>query len=276
MYKISKIINNNIVCSKDSNGKEIILRGLGIGFGKKANDVIDEQAVEKVYKMSNSSTSNKLQELLSDLPIEYVSTCTDIIEYAKKNLNTNINENIYVTLTDHISFAIERKYKNLEYENPMLFEIKRFYQDEYNIAKHAITIIKQKLGVQLSDDEAGFIALHIVNAELGTDMPSMLGITEHIKNIVGIVQNYYGLLLDENSLYYERFIVHLKFLLQRLTKDIYLEKQDIEFQKIVRLRYPNEYNCALLIKKYISDKYNKNISEEEMLYLTVHLKRIIP
>lgn len=35
MYKITNVINNNIVCSKDESGEEILLRGLGIGFQKK-------------------------------------------------------------------------------------------------------------------------------------------------------------------------------------------------------------------------------------------------
>ena len=32
VYRISRVIGNNFVCTVDDGGKEIILRGLGIGF----------------------------------------------------------------------------------------------------------------------------------------------------------------------------------------------------------------------------------------------------
>ena len=114
MYKVTKLINNNIVCSVDAEGHEIILRGLGIGFGKKIHDEIEDGKVEKIYRISNAATANKLQELLAEIPLEYVSACTEIIEYAKKTLDKSLNDNVYITLTDHISFAIERKDKKIE------------------------------------------------------------------------------------------------------------------------------------------------------------------
>lgn len=274
MYKISKIINNNIVCSLDRDGNEIILRGLGIGFQKKTNDFIPEDKIEKIYKMVNQNNSNKLQELLSETPIEYVTTCTEIIEMAKNQLGRKLNENIYITLTDHISFAIERKQKNMEYRNALLIEIKNFYRPEYEIGLQALEVIKDKLGVSLSVDEAGFIALHIVNAELDMDMSSMLQITEIIHNIVEIAKDYYNMEFDENSLNYERFATHLKFFGQRLIRNKITVDDDITFQKIVKDRYKKDYECAVKIRDYIQESLGKTITGEEMTFLTIHLRRI--
>ena len=53
MFKITKIVNNNIVCSVDSNGKEIILRGLGIGFKKQIGAVHKRLLLQKVEKHSD-------------------------------------------------------------------------------------------------------------------------------------------------------------------------------------------------------------------------------
>ena len=49
MYKVVKVINNNIVSSTDELGHEIILRGLGLGFSMKPRDIIDESKIEKIY-----------------------------------------------------------------------------------------------------------------------------------------------------------------------------------------------------------------------------------
>lgn len=274
MYKIAKLINNNIVCSIDAEGNEVILRGLGIGFNKKVNDSIEDEKVEKIYKMANKDASNKLQELLAEIPIEYVTVCTEIIEYATKTLNKKLNDNIYITLTDHISFAITRKDNKLEYRNVLLTEIKTFYEEEYQIGVQALEIIKEKLGVELSYDEAGFIALHIVNAELDTNIGNMVKITELIQKVMELIYNYYGKEIDEDSLNYKRFITHLKFFGQRIFTDKATEEDDEEFRSLVKNRYPIEYQCAENIGKLVLEQYSKKVTEEELMFLTIHLKRL--
>ncbi len=89
-----------------------------------------------------------------------------------------INDNIYISLTDHINFAIEGVQLGVPFQNPFLWEIKKFYYQEYIIGKAAIGMIEKKLGVTLPQDEAAFIALHIVNAELDLDMTEMVSMTK--------------------------------------------------------------------------------------------------
>lgn len=47
--KIVKVINNNTVCVLDQKGKEQIMSGKGIGFGKKYGDTVDNTRIEKIY-----------------------------------------------------------------------------------------------------------------------------------------------------------------------------------------------------------------------------------
>ncbi|WP_394920789.1 BglG family transcription antiterminator LicT [uncultured Robinsoniella sp.] len=274
MYEITKIINNNIVCSVDEDGQEIIIRGLGIGFKQKPHDTIPDEKIEKVYKMESPKASGKLQELMAEIPLSYVETCTEIIDYARNTVGKRLNENIYITLTDHISFAIERQRQNMEYRNALLMEIRNFYIQEFQIGCKALEIIKEKLNVELSRDEAGFIALHIVNAELNTDMCDMVNITEMMQQVLDIVEHYYQMKLDDHSLAYERFITHLKFFGQRLFSDRITKDDDVTFQKMVKKRYKNDYKCAEEIRTFIRKTYKKEITEEEMIFLTIHLRRV--
>ncbi|WP_395016343.1 BglG family transcription antiterminator LicT [Robinsoniella peoriensis] len=274
MYEITKIINNNIVCSVDEDGQEIIVRGLGIGFKQKPHDIIPGEKIEKVYKMESPKASGKLQELMAEIPLLYVETCTEIIDYARNTVGKRLNENVYITLTDHISFAIERKRQNMEYRNALLMEIRNFYIQEFQIGCKALEIIKEKLDVELSRDEAGFIALHIVNAELNTDMCDMVNITEMIQQVLDIAEKYYQMKLDDHSLAYERFITHLKFFGQRLFSDRITKDDDVTFQKMVKKRYKNDYKCAEEIRTFIRETYKKEITEEEMIFLTIHLRRV--
>ena len=48
---IQKVINNNVVSTFDSNGKEVILMGKGIGFRKKTGDELDKTKIEKIFTL---------------------------------------------------------------------------------------------------------------------------------------------------------------------------------------------------------------------------------
>lgn len=279
MYKIVRVISNNFVVSKDKDEKEIILRGLGIGFNKSQGDIITEDKIEKIYRMDTPKQTNHLTELLESMPLEYIAVCTLIIENAQLNLGKKLSQNIYITLIDHICFAIERKKGGLEYKNEMLWEIKNFYSAEYEQGKLAIATIKDKLGIDLSEDEAGFVALHIVNAELETGMSEMVNITRMIQGILDIVEGHYKLKLDQDSLDYGRFITHLKFLGQRIYKNQIMQENDSEFTQmihdLVRKKYPKDFLCAKRIQSYIQDSFGHLLTNEEMFFLMTHLGKFM-
>ena len=192
----------------------------------------------------------------------------------KSKLDKKLNDNIYITLTDHLSFAIERKKRKQEYSNVLLWDIQRFYQQEYELGKESLSIIKKNHGVELSNDEAGFIALHIVNAELDTNMSGMIKITTFMQEVIDIVKNYYNIVLNEDSLDFGRFITHLKYFSQRLFSNKSTKDTDFQLQRMIRENYSKDYGCAEKIKEYIKEKYNLNLTGEEMMFLTIHLKRI--
>ena len=274
--KIDKIINNNLIRTFDNNGKEVLVMGCGLGFQKKIGDTVDQSKKEKIYAIENKSDSNKLMTLLSEIPLEYIQVSNEIISYAKYSLGKRLNDNIYISLTDHISFAIERYKQGLNFNNALLWEIKRFYNHEFLIGKEALAIIKKRLNIELPEDEAASIALHIVNAQLNSrNMNDTLDITKIIQNILNIVKFHFNIELDEYSLHYERFITHLKFFAQRMLSGKVIKSDDNNFCDMIRGQYKDEYLCAEKIKKYIQKEFNHEISDEEMMYLTVHIKRVI-
>ena len=110
--KISKVINNNVLSAFDENGQEVVLMGRGLGFKAKTGDDIDESRVQKVFCIENSALSRQFQEMISNIPMEHMQISADIISYAKNECGMELNQSIYVALTDHINFAIER-YRNV-------------------------------------------------------------------------------------------------------------------------------------------------------------------
>ena len=62
---IQKVINNNVVSTFDSNGKEVILMGKGIGFRKKTGDELDKTKIEKIFTLDLSGKSSFVQEVMA-------------------------------------------------------------------------------------------------------------------------------------------------------------------------------------------------------------------
>ena len=159
---VDKVINNNVISAFDESGQEVVVMGRGVGYKVKNGTPLDENKVEKIFRIENPTVVNQLKELLKHMPLEHMQISNDIIGYAKKKLNLKLNQSIYVTLTDHIDFTIERYSQGIELQNALLWEIKRFYHQEYLLGEYAVELINERLHVHLTEDEAGFIALHFV------------------------------------------------------------------------------------------------------------------
>lgn len=271
---IEKIINNNIVSAFDDTGNEVVIMGRGIGFGTKPGRDVSEKKIEKIFRMGSQSLADQFKELLANMPLEHAQISNDIISYAKKHLKLKLSQSIYVTLTDHINFAIERYSQGIKPENALLWEIRRFYQQEYELGKYAVDIIRERLHVDLPEDEVGFIALHFVNAECGTDIRDALNFPNLMKGILEIVKNELKIEFDEDSLHYERFITHVKFLLQRVYRKELLNSEEKELVELMKKKYPREYNCSKSVAEYIEDSTDTRISEEEIMYLSIHIRRV--
>lgn len=249
--------------------------GCGLGFKKKPGDEIDESLVEKVYVSASHERSDKLAAILENIPYENIQVTNEIISYARQSLGKKLDDNIYITLTDHISYAVERAKQGILLKNALLWEIKRFYNHEYLIGKEAAVIIEKKLGIKLPEDEAGFIALHLVNAQMDSaDMGETTQMTKMIHQIINIVKYHFHMDLDEYSVHYERFITHLKFFAQRVFLGNELDDGENGFLDTIREMYQNEYRCAGKVKDYVYKEFGKTLTEDEMIYLTIHMKRI--
>ena len=136
--------------------------------------------------------------------------------------------------------------------------------------------INKKLGSEFDDDEAASIALHIVNAQLDTEMKVAVDITKIMTQILNIVKYHFKINYDEESLTYHRFITHLRFFTQRIfNENTYKDEKENELFELVKLKYNDSYKCAQVIKKFLIDEYNYTLEDEECLYLTIHISKIV-
>ncbi len=270
---IQKIFNNNAIIASDPGKREFVVMGRGIAFKKSAGEPVDKSLIEKIFVLQQKEASEKFKLLLEDVPPEYISVCYDIIEYGKNNLEGTLSDYIYVTLTDHLNNAMKMYEDGIFNTNPLSWEIRRFYPKEYRVGVKALEFIESTLGKKLPEDEAANIALHLVNAELNGSSSKFHNVAvqaEKIQDILNIIKYTYTIELDEQSISYERFITHLKFFFQRLMQAQKRWLEDDFLLQQVKSKYRRAYDCMLKIEKYLDTE----LTDEEKLYLTIHIQRI--
>ncbi|MEK3906524.1 BglG family transcription antiterminator LicT [Oceanobacillus sp. FSL W7-1309] len=274
--EIKQILNNNVLLATDEAEQEVVVMGRGLAFKKKPGDAVDAAKIEKTFILEDAGVANKLAELMEDVSEVYLDLSYKILELAKSHLTYKLDDYLYIALTDHLSFAITRHKNGIDLKNPLLWEIRRYYKQEFQIALKALEIVEEETGVRLEEDEAASIALHLVNSQLsGESMGAAVQVTEMVNTILTIVKYYFKIELDEESINYDRFLTHLRFFAIRFIRK---EKQDEMYDNFlyeqVQQKYAKAFGCTERIAAYIANHYNWEISNDEKVYLTIHIHRV--
>lgn len=265
--KLQKSLNNNVAMLLDDQGVECIAIGRGISFNKKEGDQIDSQKIDKLFVIKDKECQSRLVNIISDISPEYLIVTEEIVEMIRKK-GFSISDMLYITLVDHISVSIERERRHDIFENPLLIDIKKFYKDEYQLAKQSNHIIFQHFGLYVSDSELGFITLHIVNALNKQSVPNTIQITRSTSDIVNLVEGIYHIRFDENSIRYERFVRHIMFLVQR----VLMNNQETEIE--LPLQYQDDEKLKETVERiraYFYGKYGICLNQNEVDFLKYHI-----
>ena len=273
--KVIKVFNNNAVAVRMDDNTEAIVTGSGIGFKKKNGDEINVGRIQKVYVIEQSKR-HKLYRLMEETSYDYFEIAEEIIDKYREELYPNINDLAIFALVDHISFAVERIKKNIDLPNLILKETRWLYPREYEIAQWALDLIYKKTKVKLKDDEAGYIVLHVLDASGVVDKNEEVDIIKSTKDVVNIIRKDLNVNIDENDFEYHRLLIHIRCLLNRINRKE--ETADDNFQDLYEEAKKSNQKyakCVNKINSYIFTKYHKKLSKNEMLYLFIHINRII-
>lgn len=272
--RVSKILNNNLVLSKNEKNEEIIVKGLGIGFRAKRGDKIDESLIEKIFYPENHQNSIQIQQYLLSIPEEYLDFVQKFVDKVReREPDLHLNNSIYFSLSDHIMGTVERFGNGICLKNVLLLDIQQLYKKEYEYGLNMVEEVNRTFHVQLPADEAGFIALHFVNAEEGQQNNDSYQIAMIVNQVQEIVKTFFSdITFNESSLYYQRFLTHLKYFAQRyLHKELQYDEDENLFQ-IIQEQCREAYGCVKLIYLMMEEKYHYALSKEEMVYLSIHIQ----
>lgn len=272
--QIEKVLNNNVVQALDNN-VEYIVMGKGLGFQKRVGDLVDKEKIEKTFVLENTEAVEEWSRVYVNLPDAEMQVFLNILTFAEAVLQTKFDPSFFIALADHLHYVIERSREGASLQNPLAWEVRKFYPREYEIGKQALRLIAKDLEVQLADDEAASVALHFVNAQKDAGLHEKdRQMTQIVVGISEIVRLHFGYDLDEESFSYNRFMTHLQYLAQRIVSGVSGGKNDAFLYEQVKLNYPESFVCTKKIATYIETSYAFDLSLDEQVFLTIHIQRL--
>ncbi len=272
--KLIKALNNNVALVLDDKKKEAVVMGKGVAFNLKPGASVNISLIEKHFVLDGKDGKKDFDSLLKRIAVEDIELASGIIRRGEERLGYHCNDSILLTLSDHLGMMMDRAKEGLYFGTPLEWDIKLIYPKEYQYAKEVVTTLREKTGYEIPDQEAAFIALHFINANYsGSGMQETVMCTKIIQNILNISKLFYGKEFKDDNFDVNRFITHVRYFVRRQMNGETL-KMDIEIARVVADKCPEDYKCAMKIARFLNQTYGWNVSEGEILYLTLHLNRI--
>ena len=275
--RVIKVLNNSLVLALDNAGQESILMGKGIGFHKSIGYEFQESEIEKVFVLKDKEVSRNIIRLAAETDSVFFELAKAVIDYAIEQFDMKLIDHIYLSLTDHLSFAARRVREGIVLQNFYTLEMKKFNPQEFQVGEYAVNLMRERLDLEIPADEAGNIAFHFINAQFNHPYNSQnLLISRTLDAVLDIVKYAFGITYNEDSTSYSRYVTHVRLFAQRLVSRNQLpdEKNDILYEQIHSI-CQKEFECVEKIQIYVYEQFRQKLSSQEKMYLALHIHRIL-
>ncbi|MCS5723559.1 PRD domain-containing protein [Herbiconiux sp. CPCC 203407] len=279
MQTIKKVLNSSVVLAVDENGSELVVLGKGIGYGRKPGEIVAPDDANQVFVSLPDSDQQNLVELLTQIPGEIVEVTRSIVALASAE-GLELDPHIYLSLTDHLGFAVERQRKGLVTVNRLAWEVRAIYPRQYAIGVRGVSLLQSRLGVELPEEEGANIAFHLVNADAGNAGVDSLRIVTLVSQVASIVTHSTGVQLhgsdpEGNDLHGARFVAHLQYFARRFFDGKLATSPDDFLFTSLSARYPAAVAAAERVRTLVEQEYGERLPNEEIAFLALHIARVL-
>ena len=271
---VVKNINNNVALCLDSKGQEVVVFGKGVGFLKPPSEVPLSKIQRTFYDLNR-----KFLPLLDDIPLDVIDFTSRQVAQIRGKLPYETNANLIMTLADHLAFAMTRAKKGIYTPMPSIYEMEQNYPVEIEIGRQIVKAMEQEFHVKLPKGEVQGVAMHFINASLGSPSSGQLTAEEEYETILErmtqIVEHALQITIRRETFNYARFATHVQYLLKRVQADSPIDSDNLQMYASIRDEYKDVSACVDQIHEYLQRNWSIDLSEEEKLYLIMHINRVI-
>ncbi|MCT9819708.1 PRD domain-containing protein [Microbacterium sp. W1N] len=271
---VHKVLNNNVVIAIDESGRERVLMGRGIGFQLKPADIVDPAKVEKTFILDPGADGENELRLLNDVPYPVVEAVSRAVDGAERGLGRSLGRRFTIAVLDHVQFVLERLDNGVRIPSTAMPELRVLHPQEFAVARQMADQIAASLDRELPAEEAVFLTMHLLNATRDEPNGTAALLFRRVQHVVQVVEHELGVTLDVDSPDYARFVLHIQFLLQRLVNRTMLSSGDTSFFEFASHSYPRSYEIAVKVKAYVKAATESELTDEELLYVIVHVERL--
>lgn len=266
---IKQVLNNNVVMAFDDNNDEVVVVGTGIGFHAKKGDRIDDKKIQQVFECRENKM---LIDIIQQISPNMLDSCEKIRKYAQEYLETKIDDEVFLLLTDHINFALKRLQDDLKLDNPFLHEIKQFFTKEYEVGLYAQKVLFDSYGIKIPEAEVGYISMHLISSEFHQSKSTVNKVFDIIDVSVNYIKDHYLGDVSPDSLAYTRLVNHIKYFAQRYIEDKENENTDELLNNTINEVFKDEAKCIDGLSKLLFERFGKEVTQSEKNYIILHLR----
>ncbi|MGI6588675.1 MAG: sigma 54-interacting transcriptional regulator [Peptococcia bacterium] len=144
------------------------------------NRIIGDELEARVKKIIKQVEKNKHKFVREDLKTivrpEVVELVQEMVKKAKSLLG-EIDDTLFYCLATHLNATVERIKSGKSITNPQLDSVKKNYNKEFKIATEMASLTSFYLGIDLPEEEIGFIAMYLRTlANKNVDPQNTIGI----------------------------------------------------------------------------------------------------
>lgn len=271
---VLKKINNNVAICRDSSQRELIAFGKGIGFPPTPYELTDLSKIDRTFY----NVSSQYIPLLNDIPEEVIQFTARMMNRVQDQLPYETNSNLVLTLADHIAFAMERAKRGIYLPMPSIYEMEISCPAEVQVGKQFVAEISRTFKVRMPKGEIQCIASHFVNARYALQEDTGSRLEQRYEKILEqttqLVEEELGVTVKRDTFNYARFATHMQYLLKRIFEEKHIDSDNLQMYRSVREEFPAVSACVDKICMYYQRDWQLNLSEEEKLYLIMHINRV--
>lgn len=272
MYRISKVLNHNtIIGIHTDDNQEYLLMGKGIGFGRKVAERLEARPNDKIYSLRETTSRGDAKELVNAIQPIFLEIANEILINAEQTFNT-LDRNVLFPMADHLAFAVKRIQNKEQISNPLTNDIRVLFHTEYKAAECVRPILMERLGIDITDDEIGYIALHIHSAIQDENISQAMQMAQAVRECISLIEEITGKIIDVQSLSYNRLMNHIRYMVARTLNG---EQLKISMNDYMSIKFPRSYEAAQNICDKIAQNLKRGVDETEVGYLAIHIERVL-
>lgn len=272
--RLKRVISNNAVLATGEDGSEVVALGKGLGHGRRPGEPIDRDSVEQVF--TAGSGDDRLTQFLAEIPLTCVRAAAAIADLAHERLGLRVTQSLILPLADHLNFAMQRHRENIPIQYPLRWEVSQLYPEELQTGVMGVEVASRILGAPLDPDDAVAIALHLVNAQFAAPgLAKAVQMTEIITRAIGVAEQTFGIMIDQQSMNTARFVTHLRYLFSRVASGKQIHDPHPTLVDAIANAHPEAMTCAMKVQYLIEMGLNATLTPDETAYLALHIARLI-